>query len=96
MRIYKSTYGLKQICNIVVYIDQTACTIHLLNLPEKNAQRDIIHGLKNLEEMAEGWLCARRTLRILDISATKWQVELSFEASALFERTHAKWGSSDY
>jgi hypothetical protein len=93
MRIYKRTYGLKQICNIVVYIAHTACTIHLLNLPEKNAQRDIIHGLKNLEEMAEGWLCARRTLRILDISANKWQVELPAEASALLERTHAKWGS---
>ncbi|KAJ6119707.1 Transcription factor [Penicillium sp. IBT 18751x] len=93
MRMYKRTYGLKQICNIVVYIAHTACTIHLLNLPEKNAQRDIIHGLKNLEEMAEGWLCARRTLRILDISANKWQVELPSEASALLERTHAKWGS---
>lgn len=93
MRMYKRTYGLKQICNIVVYIAHTACTIHLLNLPEKNAQRDVIHGLRNLEEMAEGWLCARRTLRILDISATKWQVELPTEASALFERTHTKWGS---
>ena len=93
MRMYKRTYGLRQICNIVVYIAHTACTIHLLNLPEKNAQRDIIHGLKNLEEMAEGWLCARRTLRILDISANKWQVELPSEASALFARTHAKWGS---
>src|ERR1700745_775634 len=58
MRMYKRTYGLKQICNIVVYIAHTACTIHLLNLPEKNAQRDVIHGLRNLEEMAECWLCA--------------------------------------
>ncbi|KAF3385221.1 Nitrogen assimilation transcription factor nirA [Penicillium rolfsii] len=93
MRMYKRTYGLKQICNIVVYIAHTACTIHLLNLPEKNAQRDIIHGLRNLEEMAEGWLCARRTLRILDISANKWQVELPPEATTIFERTHIKWGS---
>lgn len=93
MRMYKRTYGLKQICNIVVYIAHTACTIHLLNLPEKNAQRDIIHGLRNLEEMAEGWLCARRTLRILDISANKWHVELPPEATTIFERTHVKWGS---
>ncbi|KAJ5370830.1 Nitrogen assimilation transcription factor nirA [Penicillium cataractarum] len=93
MRMYKRTYGLKQIVNIVVYIAHTACTIHLLNLPEKNAQRDIIHGLRNLEEMAEGWLCARRTLRILDISASKWQVELPPEATTIFERTHVKWGS---
>ncbi|CAG7918984.1 unnamed protein product [Penicillium olsonii] len=93
LRVYKRCYGLKQICNIVVYIAHTTCTIHLLNLPDKNAQRDVIHGLKNLEEMAEGWLCARRTLRILDISANKWNVELPPEAIAVFERTHVKWGS---
>ncbi|KAJ5101775.1 Transcription factor [Penicillium alfredii] len=93
LRIYKRTYGLKQICNIVVYIAHTACTIHLLNLPDKTAQRDIIHGLKSLEEMAESWLCARRTLRILDISANKWQVELPAEANSVFEHTHTKWGS---
>lgn len=93
LRMYKRTYGLKQICNIVVYIAHTACTIHLLNLPEKNAQRDVIHGLRNLEEMADGWLCARRTLRILDISANKWQVELPSEAISILERTHTKWGS---
>ncbi|CAI7627405.1 unnamed protein product [Penicillium viridicatum] len=93
LRIYKRGYGLKQICNIAVYIAHTTCTVHLLNLPDKNAQRDVIHGLKNLEEMAEGWLCARRTLRILDISANKWQVELPPEAISVFERTHNKWGS---
>lgn len=93
LRIYKRSYGLRQVCNLVVYIAHTACTVHLLNLPEKNAQRDVIHGVRNLEEMAEGWLCARRTLRILDISASKWQVELPPEATAIFERTHAKWGS---
>jgi hypothetical protein len=71
----------------------TACTIHLLNLPEKNAQRDVVHCLRHLEEMGESWLCARRTLRILDISASKWQVELPPEAVVVFEQTHAKWGS---
>ncbi|OJJ50946.1 hypothetical protein ASPZODRAFT_148327 [Penicilliopsis zonata CBS 506.65] len=93
LRTYKRTYGFTQICNIVVYIAHTACTIHLLNLPERNAQRDIVHGFKNLEEIGEGWLCARRTLRILDISANKWHVELPKEAVAVLERTHAKWGS---
>ncbi|KAF4152922.1 hypothetical protein CNMCM6936_001358 [Aspergillus lentulus] len=93
LRMYKRTYGFKQIVNVAVYIAHTACTIHLLNLPEKNAQRDLIHGLRNLDEMGESWLCARRTLRILDISANKWQIELPTEASSIFERTHAKWGS---
>ncbi|KAJ5279418.1 transcriptional regulator family: Fungal Specific TF [Penicillium angulare] len=93
LRMYKRTYGLKQICNIVVYIAHTACTIHLLNLPGRNPERDVVHCLRNLEEMADSWVAARRTLRILDISANKWQVKLPSDAITIFERTHAKWGS---
>lgn len=93
LRIYKRSYGLRQICNIAVYIVHSACTIHLLNLPERNAKRDLIHGVRNLEEIAEGWLCARRTLRVLDVSANKWHIELPSEVVAVFERTHTKWGS---
>ncbi|KAK2808295.1 hypothetical protein FQN50_004854 [Emmonsiellopsis sp. PD_5] len=93
LRLYKRTYGFRQICNLAVYIAHSACTIHLLNLPDKTAKRDIIHGLKNLEEIGESWLCARRTLRILDISAQKWRIELPSEARAILERSHAKFGS---
>lgn len=87
LRLYKRTYGLRQIVNLAVYITHTACTIHLLNLPDKNAVRDIVHGLKHLEEIADGWLCARRTLRILSYSARKWNIELPEEAAKLLERT---------
>lgn len=93
LRIYKRTYGLRQICNVAIYIVHSACTIHLLNLPDKGAKRDIISGLKNLEEMSESWPCARRTLRILDISAQKWRVDLPAEASTILERCHVKFGS---
>ncbi|KAI1945139.1 hypothetical protein LOZ39_004806 [Ophidiomyces ophidiicola] len=93
LRIYKRTYGLRQICNVAVYIVHSACTIHLLNLPDKTAKRDIIYGLKNLEEIADSWPCARRTLRILDLSAQKWNVALPAEAAAVLERSHAKFGS---
>jgi hypothetical protein len=93
LRIYKRSYGLRQICNIVIYIMHSACTIHLLNLPEKNAKRDIIHGLRSLEEIAESWLCARRTLRILELTANKWHIDLPSEAATIFERTHIRWGS---
>ncbi|PQE13692.1 fungal specific transcription factor protein [Rutstroemia sp. NJR-2017a BVV2] len=92
MRLYKRIYGLRQICNIAVYIVHSACTIHLLNLPEKTAKRDIIHGVKHLEEIAEDWLCARRTLSILSVLARKWNVELPIEASTAFSRTDAKFG----
>src|SRR5271156_4451675 len=96
LRLYKRTYGLRQICNIAVYIAHSACTIHLLNLPDKNAKRDIIHGVKHLEEIGECWTCARRTLQMLNTSASKWKIELPEEATATFTRTAAKWGTSDF
>ena len=93
LRLYRRTYGLRQICNIVVYIAHTACTVHLLNLPDKNASRDIAHGLNHLEEIAEGWLCARRTLRILYLVTRRWNIELPEAATKTFMRTEAKFGS---
>jgi hypothetical protein len=92
LRLYKRSHGLRQICNIAVYIAHNACTIHLLNLPEKNAKRDIIHGVKHLEEIAEGWLCARRTLGILSVLSKKWKVELPEEAATVLSRTDSKFG----
>jgi hypothetical protein len=61
-------------------------------LPEKDSKRDIIHGLKNLEEIAEDWLCARRTLSIISVLARKWKNELPEEASAVLARTDVKYG----
>jgi hypothetical protein len=92
MRLYKRTYGLRQICNIAVYIVHSACTIHLLQLPEKTAKRDIIHGVKHLEEIAEDWLCARRTLSILSVLGRKWKIDLPEEAATVLARTDAKYG----
>ena len=91
-RLYKRTHGLRQICNIAIYIAHTACTIHLLNLPDKNAKRDIIHGVKQIEEMGECWTAARRTLRVLHLCAEKWNVELPEEAEAAFARARLRWG----
>ncbi|CRK46547.1 hypothetical protein BN1723_020069, partial [Verticillium longisporum] len=76
MRLYKKTWNLRQICNIAVYMVHSACTIHMLNLPEKTARRDITHGVKHLEEIAEDWPCARRTLGIISVLGRKWNVEL--------------------
>lgn len=92
LRLYKRTHGLRQICNIAVYIAHSACTIHLLNLPEKNAKRDIIHGVKHLEEIAEGWLCARRTLSMLSMLTRRWKIEVPEEAAMVLARTDAKFG----
>lgn len=65
----------------------SACTIHLLNLPEKTAKRDLTHGLRHLEEIAEDWLCARRTLSILSVLARKWKCELPEDAEMILKRT---------
>ncbi|KAK1834339.1 putative nitrogen assimilation transcription factor nit-4 [Podospora conica] len=93
MRLYKKTYNLRQICNIAVYMIHSAVTIHMLNLPEKTAKRDVIHGIKHLEEIAEDWLCARRTLSIISVLARKWGVDLPDEAAAVLQRTDEKYGS---
>lgn len=93
LRLYKRSHGLRQICNIAVYIAHSACTIHLLNLPDKNAKRDITHGVKHLEEIAESWPCAKRTLAILSALAKKWKVDLPEDAAAVLARTDAKFGT---
>ena len=95
LRLYKRTYGLRQICNIVVYISHSACTVHLLNLPDKNAARDLVHGLKHLEEIGESWLCARRTLGILHTVAVRWNIDLPEEADKTIQRAHERFGSLD-
>lgn len=87
MRLYKKSWNLRQICNIAVYMIHSACTIHLLNLPEKTAKRDLTHGLKHLEEIAEDWLCARRTLSILSVLARKWKCEIPEDAEIILKRT---------
>ncbi|QIW98958.1 hypothetical protein AMS68_004476 [Peltaster fructicola] len=92
LRLYKRSHGLRQICNIAVYIAHSACTIHLLNLPDKNARRDIIHGVKHMEEIAEGWLGARRSLGILSVLASRWNAPLPYEAEVVLSRTDAKFG----
>lgn len=91
-RLYKRTHGLRQICNIAIYIVHSACTIHLLNLPDKNARRDIIHGVKHLEEMGECWTAARRTLTVLQVCAEKWKTTIPDEADVVFTRVRMKWG----
>lgn len=95
LRLYKRTHGLRQICNIAVYIAHSACTIHLLNLPEKNAKRDITHGVKHLEEISESWLCARRTLGILSTLAKRWKIDMPEEAATILARTDSRFGLYD-
>ncbi|KAK4155815.1 fungal-specific transcription factor domain-containing protein [Chaetomidium leptoderma] len=92
-RLYKKLYDLRQIPNIAVYMIQTACTIHVLHLPEKTARRDIIHGIKHLEEISEDWLCARRALSTLSVLARKWKIELPEEASLVLQRTDERYGT---
>ncbi|KAF5025797.1 hypothetical protein F66182_2130 [Fusarium sp. NRRL 66182] len=93
LRLYKKLWNLRQICNIAVYMVHSACTIHLLNLPEKTARRDITHGVKHLEEIAEDWLCARRTLSILSVLARKWNCELPEDAAFVLHRADEKYGT---
>lgn len=92
LRLYRRTYGLRQICNIAVYIVHMACTVHVLNLPDKLAARDLVYGLGHLEEIAESWLCARRTLGILQQVSRRWDVDLPEAAKKMFEKFEGRFG----
>ena len=85
-RLYAKSYGTRQICNIVVYILHSACTIHLLNLPDKNAKRDILSGVRHLEEMSLSWPVARRTLGVLALQAKRWEIDVPEEAGLVLDR----------
>lgn len=86
LRFYKRRYGLRQICNVAGYFIHSACTIHLLNLSQKTAKRDIVQGLKSLEEIGECWLVAKRALIILGVLVKRWQIELPDEAEGVLRR----------
>lgn len=90
LRLYKKTYGLKQICNIVVYIAHSACSIHLLNLPEKEAKRDLGHGVRHLEEISDCWPCASRTLTTLAMQVRRWRIELPKDIAEILDRWEIK------
>lgn len=92
LRLYKRSYGIRQICNIVVYILHSACTIHLLNLPDTTAKRDILHGVRQLEEISQAWLVARRTLCILALQAKRWEIEVPEEAAMILSRVDEQYG----
>lgn len=86
LRFYKRRYGLRQICNVAGYFIHSACTIHLLNLSQKTAKRDIVQGLKSLEEIGECWLVAKRALVIVGVLVKRWGIELPEEAEGVLRR----------
>ncbi|KAF9765697.1 Nitrogen assimilation transcription factor nit-4 [Fusarium sp. DS 682] len=47
----------------------------------------------HLEEIAEDWLCARRTLSILSVLARKWNCELPEDAAFVLHRADEKYGT---
>lgn len=94
LRLYKRTHGLRQVINKVIYIAHSACTIHLLNLPDKNAVRDILHGVKQLEEVGDCWIAARRTLEIIRLCAERWKIGLPDEAAATLARSQSRWSAT--
>lgn len=95
LRFYKHRYKLRQICNVAGYFIHSAATIHLLNLPQKTATRDIVQSLQALEDMGECWLVARRSLVIIDILVRRWRLEIPEEAAVILTRRRGegkRWG----
>jgi hypothetical protein len=98
LRFYRHRYRLKQICNVAAYFVHTACTIHLLNLPQRTAVRDIGQALNALEEMGECWLVAKRSLVIIDVLVRRWQLDIPEEAAVILARVRPearRWGLNE-
>lgn len=68
----------------------SACTIHLINLPTKAAKRDIVQGVKYLEEISSNWLCAKRALIVMQVMSRKYRIELPEEAEVVLSRIDTK------
>ena len=94
LRVYNRTYGLRQVCNIVVYIAHAASTIHLLNLPDRDAARDLGHGVRQLDDIAQAWPCARRTLATLARQGHKWKILLPEDVAVALSKAEAKYGDT--
>jgi len=92
MRQYRRTWGLGQICSISVYMIHSASIIHLVNMPDHTSRRDLVHNFHILEDIAEAWPCARRTLAMLVALAKKWSCEMPAETAAVMERINNKYG----
>lgn len=52
--------------------------------------RDIVHGVRQLEEIGESWLCARKALAILSMVSRKWKTGLPTEVTNVFLQNDAK------
>ncbi|KAI5296621.1 hypothetical protein KEM52_005572 [Ascosphaera acerosa] len=92
-RIFDDTYGFQYMSGVAVYFIHSACTIHMMNLPEQQASQCLTAGLQCLEYMANHWRSARRALRIIDLSAVKWGVDLPAQADEVLQRTYTTYGS---
>lgn len=68
------------------------CIIYMFNLFEKIVKRDIIYGIKYLEEIVEDWLCVCRILFIFSVFVWKWNVEFFEEVFLVFNCIDEKYG----
>ncbi|KAF2482956.1 fungal-specific transcription factor domain-containing protein [Neohortaea acidophila] len=90
MRFYKRSFGLRRIPNICIYILYVASTIHLLNLPQKDASKDLVHAIRHLEEISDCWPAAKRSLAILSALSHRWKVQVPEAAHDKFEKYQSR------
>lgn len=95
-RLYKRVYGLEQICNVAVFFLQSACMVHLLNLPDRTAKRDISLAFAHFEEIGHAWPCAHRAIGILGFLAVEWEIELPEAAETVLAQGNDKYDLSKF
>ncbi|KAH8652643.1 fungal-specific transcription factor domain-containing protein [Tricladium varicosporioides] len=95
-RLYKKIYGLQQISNVAVFFLQSACMVHLLNLPDRTAKRDLSLAFTHFEEIGPAWPCAHRAIGILGFLAAEWAIELPEAAETVLIKGKEKYDLGEF
>jgi hypothetical protein len=76
-------YGLRRVASPITSWVLSACTIHLLNLPNETAANNLTQGLHDLEAMSVNHAFAARAIDIIRSLSSKWTIALPEGAAAV-------------
>ncbi len=78
---YRQTYGLRRVTVLMAHITLSSSIIHLLNLPNPSASRNLSVSISSLRELSTAHAFATRCVHIITSLATQWNISLPVEIS---------------
>ncbi len=78
---YRQTYGLRRVTVLMAHITLSSSIIHLLNLPNPSASRNLSLSISSLRELSTAHAFATRCVHIITSLATQWNISLPVEIS---------------